>query len=416
MTLRIGRVAFGDDERTRVGSVTVSGDTLSLNGEIKAVDQAKASAEMQRINGLIEGRDEPVVPLTWPDGPPDVSGFYRVTGGRVDGVGNYMSNGRAGFDLQLTRVSGFAAPMFEDRVIGGTLPGTVGSVDAWMALPESARGFEIGTDLTPLMRTRTAEGGDLTVFTTSAGTELFDATPSFFLEPEDWYVGAATLEVGGELAIGRQVRNTPSDWRISNGLIRVTASGALATLTRYSADDAGWQADARELTPYRTVSGTDYALDEPHTITALRNSPEAVSIRLTYDAASATPGSRFAVNIDLTVRRGSQWVDIRLHTRGFYFWRIRISDWGTTFEGDAGFAPTYAGSRSFWNDGWQAMVANGYTFAASSTDGIVTSGAATTDMRCGVGWYDPDSVDDQPTTLGAHWSAQQTERVNAVVR
>lgn len=417
MTLRIGRVAFGDDERTRVGSLSFSGDTLSLNGEIKAVDQAKASAEMQRINGLIEGKDEPVVPLTWPDGPPDVEGFYRVTGGRVDGVGNYMSNGRAGFDLQLTRVSGFAAPMFEDRVIGGPREGIVAGVtpQAFMALPSSVMGYEIGASLTPNFYSRPSHTGDLTVFVDGANT-LFDSTPAFFLAPEDWYDGSSQLQVSGELIVGRQVRNRPLEWEVDNGLIALSGTAGGIVVQRWA---SGVRADERTIRFYRRIdAGSMNELQDPHTITVLRNSPEEVSVRLTYDADSVIPGARFSVAVDISVRRGSKVAAISLKARGSYRWGVQVLSWGASIA-------TVTGGRY----GGGAVLAIDETMGSGlGGSGGIPAGAAYAQaphgggFKVGVGYYGEaaggagGTAIDTPQAAVNQWAAAQSERIDAVVR
>lgn len=416
MTLRIGRVAFGDDERTRVGSLSFSGDTLSLNGEIKAVDQAKASAEMQRINGLIEGRDEPVVPLTWPDGPPDVSGFYRVTGGRVDGVGNYMSNGRAGFDLQLTRVSGFAAPMFEDRVIGGLRAGVLfesSSATALFALPKAARGVEIPENQSPDALDRISDTGDVTVFSDAAGS-LFGSAPSFYLEPENWYDGACTLYVGGELQVGRQVRNVPGEWAITNGLVRYSASGGAVVMEKFR---GGAWGEAVTIRPYHREDGVYSALEAPHTITVLFNGPQAVGVRLTYDAASAVAGDRFTVTLDIVLRRGLRVAAFDLHTRAFYSWVFAIEGWGTTWTSlDAGTANNglVAGRDQY------AGFTTGTPLAA--TTARITSVLETESLSAGIGYYGSGASGTDATggesaqAVVNQWAAAQSERIDAVVR
>lgn len=419
MTLRIGRVAFGDDERTRVGSLSFSGDTLSLNGEIKAVDQAKASAEMQRINGLIEAKDEPVVPVTWPDGPPDVSGFYRVTGGRIDGIGGYMPNGRANFDLQLTRVSGFAAPMFESIVLGGKRTDASESVthQAAIGLPSATRGFEIGADLTPSSFSRSSARGDVILFHNAANT-LDRATPAFYVPPEDWYDGAVSLTVGGELVTGRQVRNLPQDWRLDNGLIRLSA----ATLSDIAVErfaSSTW-GTLGTLQP-GMQAGPGAALGDlpaPHTLTVVQNGPEVVKIRLTYDLQSIVTTGRFAVTLDIGLRRGAALASFRMHSRGDYGYRVDVVGWGLTENNR-----TLTGG--LWTTLTRAVMCHDRQLSANTAAAGKPTGTRRfyrltgSALSWGFGYSsssDEGQEFDHPQSIVNQWAADHSEYINAVVR
>ena len=113
------------------------------------------------------------------------------------------------------------------------------------------------------------------------------------------------------------MQNLPGDWQIDNGLIRATGGPGAVTLQRW--DGASWVGAAQWHIARGRGGGVD-PLTAPHALTVIRNDPAGVTIRCAYDAASIIPGSRFAVHVDYSLRRGSTVMDVRLATRGAYQW------------------------------------------------------------------------------------------------
>lgn len=424
MTLKIGRVEIGAADARPAGVTTVTDftfgpDGLTINGTVSLASQAKASAAMQRILGLLDADSEPVVPVTWSDGPADVPGFYRVVGGQIGAQAGLMPEGVVSFSLTLARVAGAAAPLLENVVTGtkrlDSDPGI--TAQAFMALPSTVKGFEIGANLTPSFYTRSTVEGDMTVFVDASNT-LFDATsvPSFYVDPGDWYNGAATLKVDGEVVVGRQVRNLPTDWQIDNGLIRI--SGAAGGITVQRRLSTGVVTDTMTVKPYRRVDfATLYYFDDPHTITVLRNLPEAVTVRLTYDVASAIAGARFKVTVDIEVRRGARAAAWYMDTRGSYQWGFRIDSWGA----------------ATWTAAIGGVYNAGRVLATDNDAGVSVPTGATVDIQTqlagpgkplimGLGYYGSGSGGtgstgiDTPQSVINQWAAAQVENVDAVVR
>lgn len=420
--LSIGRVVIGAADAVPAGVVTVTDfssgpDGLTINGAISTTDQTKASAAMQRLLGLIESQDESVVPLVWPDGPEDIGGFYRVTGGAVTGNAGIFSRGVPYFSLTLARVGGFTAPEFESIVQGGKRANSASGItpQAYVALPAATRGFEIGTDLTPSRYTRTADQGDMYAFY-NAGNTLFDATPAFFTPPEAWYDGASTLKVGGEVTVGRQVRNLPLDWQLSNGLLRLTpvAGGSKILVERFSA--SSW-ATVGTIEPGMN-NGPGGALGDlpaPHTLTVMRNSPQAASIRLTMDLLGISGTGYFAVTLDIALRRGSRMAALRMASRGPYTYRFDLAGYGSTIGtaltgGWTSATGTVVGQDADWTGGFTSAAGK-----PSTTRRLL--GGANSRLILGYGWSPTTTAGfDEPQALINQWAAEQSENINAVLR
>ena len=315
--LKIGRGQLAD---VTVRSMTARADQTDVSGKLAGTPDEVVHA-LQQLRALEDPAGETVVPVVVTPCAlahlPIVSGFYRVT--QVDLSMVALKYDRAEVGISLKRVQGYTAPLLEAVVIGGqraTSPAGQVVARAWHAVPAAAAGYETGTQ-TPTDYVLQSASGPISVFTTPTGTHFFDSRPQWFLPPDAWYAGAATLRVGGRTVVGRQVQNLPGDWQIDNGLIRATGGPGAVTLQRW--DGASWVGAAQWHIARGRGGGVD-PLTAPHTLTVIRNDPACVTIRCAYDAAAIISGSRFVVHVDYSLRRGSTVMDVRLATRGAYQW------------------------------------------------------------------------------------------------
>ena len=222
-TVQVGRVSVSLE--VAVEAAVYRGDTLRLS--------CYCDGTATHMYAIIEGlcayaasTDESVVPVTFDTPLAHLTGFYRVGDVSVD----QAMPDRSDLTLDLERVQGYTAPLFESIVLGGKRSGVAAGVtaEAWQALPDTVKGYENGT-ITPTVEVAATADGNLTLFT-DAVNKLFNARVEFYLPPASWYVGAATLTVGGNLIVGRQCQNDPDGWMISNGIIRLSGvanSGAI---------------------------------------------------------------------------------------------------------------------------------------------------------------------------------------------
>lgn len=405
--LFVGRVSvtLGD---VRVSGLDFLGDRMHVRGRVEGTeDQVGHVAE--QLRGLMLGADEQFVPVYWEPctsasntpGLTRMDGFYEV--GDIDlGMG---SLDWASLSLTLHRVQGFAAPMFESVIVGSqraASPTDQVSGSAWHAVPATVDAYETGV-LTPTTSTVTSETGGVSVFT-DVTNHLYNARPSWYLRPRWWYRGAAEIRVDGQLVVGRQCRNVPEAWRISNGLVRITASGATLTTERWNSAAGAWQ-NPGAWRAGRKVSAMTDPLGAPHTITVLRNDPACVTVRCAYDAAALVLGSRFAVYVDYSLRRGSTVVEVTLSTRGAY-------DWG--FQSPV----TYAGAIST-HDAWSDGV---FIAAGTSEFGKLADGNGKTHVAGGPGVRQFDQwgwgylYGQTHQRVAQLFAAAQSERTQVVAR
>lgn len=411
--LRIGRIGAGL-VGVRAATLELDGETVRIDGHVLG-DSADVLAVSEQLRALNASVDEPFIPIWWQvddctecEDLTRLNGYYVVTGVGV----SVPKITRLDVSLSAQRVRGFSAPLFEDRLLGAQRAGHTGTPSFWHSLPDASTGYEQGS-VTPTMTPRDCEpphpylvSRKLTVF---AHEQLANSRVDFYTPPSDWYLGAPSLEVDGSVVVGRQVRQSPR-WTLSNGVVRVYGVEGSGAVMMERWDGLRWV----EVGPWHVTRPVDSGgttthtpIDAPHAFTVLHNSAELVSIRLSSDAASMYPGSRFVVNLDLTQRRGSAFVEVTLSTRGAYNWGY--------------FAPIPSAGRTN-GASWTAS-ASGVIGSRMPTAGVVWSPdgltARTSDFtgRQRVQWlWGVVPTGETAANVFAQYLAAMTERVGVVAR
>ena len=401
-TIKLGRA--GVLSEVSYQQVDITRGAIRVTGNVHVADATDMTYAVEQISALVDNPDETFVPVIWGDYPAGWDGFYRV----LD-----VSLGSTQPDVwkltaDLERVQGFAAPLFEAIVLGGKRAGVGAGVtaQAWQGLPATVMGYENGV-ITPTVETVATADGNLTLFTDPAN-ELFDARVEFYLPPASWYVGAATLTIGGKLTVGTQVPNDPDGWVVSNGIIRLSGVANSGEIKLEHWSGTAWVDNGSYWFGQYGGGAQPLLTAAPLAITVLRNDPACVTIRLAYDAASIVTNARFAVTVDLSLRRGATSAEVYLSTRGEYRWLVKTP---ITYAG------AVAGGLSV------ADPATGAAFALGSTDAIEPAdpkafalATAGTWMACGIGHAFGTVNAATVGTFGSRYAAAQAERVLAVAR
>lgn len=321
--LKVGRLEFEFTAADSVSRVEQQGETISLVGWVTRIAEGalSAAAAAEVLNAYQSSPDEPFIPVVW-DALPNITGFYRVLSARLTGEGAGVAlRGMWSLSLDLERVRGFAAPLIESRLLGAKRAGVAAGVTAvpWHAVPLGTSGYESSELPAGQANTQvTGETGSLVVVTDTPGS-AFNSTVSYYLSPASWHAGAATLKVAGQVVVGRQCRNLPADWSLSNGLVRVSPVAATPhylTVERWTgtawASLGNWQMGLMFGGPPAIFDG----LHGPHALTVLRNAPECAAVRLTCGALFMGGGlDQNYVTVDLSLRRGSKVVEVAVSSR-----------------------------------------------------------------------------------------------------
>ena len=402
-TLKIGRA--GTLSEANLQQVDIKGGTIRATGNLHLADGSDLTYAAEQFAAYVDSPDETFVPVIWGTGcPPGFDGFYRV---QDVALGSTQADVWS-LDLTMQRVQGFAAPLFEAIVLGGKRAGvgTGVTAQAWQGLPATVMGYENGV-ITPTVETVATADGNLSLFTDTAN-ELFDARVEFYLPPASWYVGAATLTVGGNLIVGRQCQNDPDGWVISNGIIRLSGVANSGAIKLEHWSGAAWVSNGSYSFGQYGGGAQPLLTDPPLAITVLRNGPECVTIRLAYDAQSVVTNARFAVNVDVSLRRGANCAEVYLSTRGAYRWLLKTPIvYARKVEATGVSADSSTGAAATW----------GNTGRGEPGDPLFGAlAAAGTAMVAGIGHVFGTVDVAAVTKFGGRYAAAQSERVLAVAR
>ncbi|MDO5534366.1 MAG: hypothetical protein Q4F65_06925 [Propionibacteriaceae bacterium] len=398
----------------RTADLAFDGDQVVVDGHVIG-DAAEVLSVAEQVRALVAQSDEAFIPVWWEQGEEcrecedlvRLDGFYRVTAAAV----TVVRVTRVDVSVTLQRVRGFSAPAFELRVLGALRAGASGTPAYWHALPDAATGYEQGA-ITPAMKDRACaplgrrvESRGLTVFTHA---QLRDSTVDFFVSATDWYVGAPSLTVDGSVVVGRQVRQS-SRWTLSNGVMRVHGVESSGAVVMDRWDGVRWVEIGEWLAgrPADTIAGR-LPLAAPHALTVLHNSAELVAIRLSSDAASMYPGSRFVVNLDLSLRRGAPFVEVALSTRGLYKWGYRSPMLYTAMTATGDHLSTA---------GWQQAIGtrSDTSGITADDDGFAVVSEIVARQRQEWLWGVRPAT-DTVASVYAQWTAAMSERVSVVAR
>lgn len=298
----IGRFGL-DIETSELDTWDMGGDRVQVSGEVYCTSVAEALAARQQILGLAENGDEPLVPVSWVEDS-SLDGFYEVVSSKVDTAQMTLTNGVLPWSAVLRRPRGSSSMVTEQILSGGFRDGAVFVLTPrfWTAVAGTV-GFSSSTG-SPTAALGTREPYNATTPETLGiltHADLADATVTCFAPPTAHYDGAVTLRMGDPLytIVGRQTPNTPTDWEIDNGLIKITPPAVatdLCDVQFYPSSGTALPTVTHALRLGEFLgSWADHSLD-PSVVTCTRNGREEVSIRLRGTSRT----------VDISVRRGDR--------------------------------------------------------------------------------------------------------------
>jgi len=305
MAFTIGR-AGGDVAMREPKTTSFDGQTVTIDGDIIASSFADATALRQQLLGMLE-EDSPVVPITWgADGHLD--GYYTIKS--ISVPSNVISKARYYYPYTIVaeRVGQYARPVFELMSIGALRNNSHSIVASdtfdytWRplsAIPvQTATTFSTGN-------LRTPSDASASAYFLKYNTPASQFTTAYFVQPSQFYEGACKLEVSYDsgstwrAVVGRYVENLPTQYRISNGFVRVTdPADTVVALNVSHYDGSQWETAKKY---YVTSTSTSISMGAPAVITVLRNDTEQVSVRLSYGFAGSD-----APTLDVSLRRGAR--------------------------------------------------------------------------------------------------------------
>lgn len=309
MTVTIGRASLAD-----IFDVRLSGRRLTFTTDIEAASADEMKAIRQQLAGLVDNRDEEVIPFAWSDDP-TLDGFYRVASVNIPSTEVMLTSGFIpDVEVELEQVPGYANPWFEVMVqaVARTNGHGVTAPQGQIAFPYDATdtySYEWGV-LPPSGTSTVADG---TVRDALVTAPLSLTSVRYSTTPAGFYVGSCRIEVkyGSTWypVVGRQIpRNTL--WRISNGRTRLTcANGATSgTLEIWDAVALAWQSANVKHVQVLGPSGIGLGDGSKQpSVTILRNSPEQVVVQVT---GPLTSGATNHLKVTYSLGRGAYFIAV----------------------------------------------------------------------------------------------------------
>lgn len=360
MTVTIGRCSLTQDPY----NLACSGDDVGFMIDIVpsvANDVDEMKARRQQLLGLIGNADEEVFPFTWSEDS-TFDGFYRVRSVTVPSTDVMLSTGSIlGCEIVMERVGGYASPWFEVIVLS-----VVRTEDYGITTPQGVIGWYYDTTDRAVDTTTLGTYGPLTIreadFSAATNMVIYAEAPHalssyrFALDADEFYFGACTLEAKFGSTwypmVGRHIPDvTGTEWRISNGIVRLTAGASTSTFevhngTAWESQNVGLY-QAGSIRSFGRVGAG--ALRQPE---VLQNSPVGLVLRTSGEF----------VQITYTLRPGARHVEITIVDNNDI---ATPSDWGVGFTAVNACTSITGGIRRTSND------ANGNRMVFIGPSGVV---------------------------------------------
>jgi hypothetical protein len=368
--LTIGRVGLAgvdlDDPEQLTGASSPAERGIEISGT--ALGSTLAITKGQRDELIaVANLPEPAVPVTW-TGDPTLDGFYRIKNSSFD-IRALHDRGFVTFRVSAQYVGAAGEIVFRSKVVGTVLANDHGVTEAesapFHAPPLGHYAYNPGSTV-PSSFTRTGADGAITVYVDVD----FAVSPFWSVSPANYYAGAARITVDSTLRAGLTCPNSPDDWQLENGLVRVTPNGSGGRLDVEHHDGTSWETAKT----WRIQSGGS-DVGEWDAVRILRNTPEECSIRLTRDVSSGGE-----ITLDLSLRRGSRFVVgyLRRHASATLKVVLASAETGQNVT-PAGASSAVAVERSSNDgDGNRYVVGSARSFTADLATGGLSKASTTT--------------------------------------
>ena len=322
MAFSMGRVGVAAPLLNMPTSVNFTGDAIKLSGVFRSTSAAQAIVVRDQIRGLADNVDEPVVPFAFDSTYATLNGLYRIDGSTVDMQAGDGAQWVVRWQVDAMRVNTYQSPMIESPFVTGVLTNAHGVV---VGTVRSEFGSPTVTEVSPNSATYLDTVDTLT--SADGSVDVLGYKPAAFATGQgvfrravaltSWYNGGCKIVAAGDTVIGRQVVDSPTSWSMTNGLVTVSASASAGQF-----DVAHYDGSQYDTAKTFKINGSTTAGDVSafHHLAVLRNGPEATTVRLGLQ----NPGGQTA-SADVTIRRGSRWVQVLITSGVSDTWGIKRS-------------------------------------------------------------------------------------------
>lgn len=294
--LTIGRVGFDFDMdnpnqiRTRVDGRRARVD---ISGELRSTSLANTKALKSELEGHAE--EQHAVAVTMSDDA-FIDGYYRVVDVDID-ADNYALNTSGLFDFRVTleRIGTAQATEFTSLIDGLLIANNYGLDESDVKYTWSPPvGAEAVTNAgSPTGHERTTSDGAIETY---VGVDV-DLDPSWSVDPDSFYKGAAYIRLGGYVRSGLDAPEDLLTWEIGNGIVELFADGTNDGVVniQHAVDQTAYG--------FKIMFESTTAVPAWNYPSIVANTPEECRLRLTRDANESPPTDSLH-QLDIVVRRG----------------------------------------------------------------------------------------------------------------
>lgn len=304
-TFTIGRLSFTSPEALAEAAMPANGKnsierSIQIRGTLVANSLAEAKTIRDELISL--SNSQLIVPFTY-EGDTTYGGYCIVESADVNtkkltGIGLFRYN------LSLLVKGRIGEIQFESNFSGGYLSNSHGlssTEGPWHALPVNMHSYTHPEAPTAL--TRATNQGTVYMF---QDADLRDGNANWYVNPSDYYKGAAQITIDGVVRNGYLTSNEAKGVVITNGIIQIT-SGSTLQESRFNLSfyDNGEFVSEREIAISRGASEDEWNVWQ--NVQILRNDAEEASVRFSTYSETAGDGK---LTVDITIRRGAHHASI----------------------------------------------------------------------------------------------------------
>lgn len=290
-------------------SASPSGRTLALAGQESVPSAGTVNTTLNQLRALeadLHGSVGSLMPVVLTD-KTQLNGYYTLSDASAD-LQNWEGEAvTLSWKVDLSREGTDLEVDLESRLTGGIRNSSFAasaSAVRWHAPSIGHYDYFSATGNTPSVVTRTGADGAMSVYT---GLPLTGSVIPRWGCAVGSYLGGRVrfLDNNGIERAGIQFANgSTSSWTLSNALLQITPLSSSGVLNVAAYSGGAFQAKNWDL----QWNGT--SLGVPNGISLLRNEPEIVVARLIWSVSGPT-----RVTADLTLRRGSRFVELYLQSQ-----------------------------------------------------------------------------------------------------
>lgn len=339
-TMTIGPVGY-DIPLQLVDDGKWSGDTVTVAGSFgpaEGFDLVEALALRDQLQGLAS-LTQRLQPVRFA-GTPALDGLYEVGDPQISTDGASFAHGMFDWSVRLTRPRTWQQMVQQERRVAAVRSQPDGTANAhsidgddivvWHSPGVAPIGYALSSSVDTVGAIHAGSEGPVSVFTDDT---LTDTAARWQVLLPDFYRGSCRIMQSPDSSpryyrvVGGQMENLPNNWALSNSLVAVRPEDGRLRFSWWDAAADRWVSKLIAL-GYDDGEGTGVYDPGFVLVRVVRETPERASLRLVVGSAPElnTAPAVGITNLDLSIERGSRFVDVMISGRETSWGLIVVDD------------------------------------------------------------------------------------------